>query len=183
MKITTSKVTRWTILELNWGLFKVVDMAHTHTWRWGATDSFKVKEITTWKTKSVSYNAWTVLEQADVQTNNAVFLYQAWDNFSFMENDTWEIFELDIDQIDDVVPYLKENLDVYLMKHNWQVLSVILPTTVEYTIKSTVPWVKWNRVSAGTKPATLETWLEIQIPLHKNEWDTVIVNTTNGTVS
>jgi elongation factor P len=183
MKITTSKVTKWTILQLDWWLYKVIDMSHTHTWRWGATDTFKVKEITTWKVKTVSYNAWAVLEQADVQTKNWIFLYEAWWMYSFMENDSWEIFELPQEDVEDIALYLKENLDVYLVKHEWKILSIILPTTIEYTIKSTVPGVKWNRAQSWTKPATLETWLEVQVPLHKNEWDTVVVNTITGNVS
>jgi elongation factor P len=64
-----------------------------------------------------------------------------------------------------------------LMTYKGRVLSVILPATVNYTITSTVPGVKWDRAQAGKKPATLETWLEVMIPLHKNEWDVVTINT------
>jgi elongation factor P len=60
---------------------------------------------------------------------------------------------------------------------------VILPSTVSYTIASTVPGVKWDRAQAGKKPATLETGLEIMIPLHKNEGDTVTINTLTGEAS
>jgi elongation factor P len=66
------------------------------------------------------------------------------------------------------------------MIYQGNVIGVILPTTIQYTIIETVPWVKGDRAQAGKKPAKLETWLEIQIPLHKNEWDTVMVNTATG---
>jgi elongation factor P len=100
-----------------------------------------------------------------------------------MENDTWEMYDLPKEEIDDVSSYLKENLDVYLMIYEWNVIWVILPTTVTYKIISTVPWVKWDRAQAGKKPATIETWLEVMVPLNKNEWDMVIVNTENWTTS
>lgn len=100
-----------------------------------------------------------------------------------MENDTGEMFDLPGDSIDDIVLYLKENLDCYLMKHNGNVLSVILPSTISYVITSTVPGIKGDRSKAGTKPATLETWLEVQIPLHKEVGDTVTINTQTGKVS
>jgi elongation factor P len=151
--------------------------------RGGATDTFKVKDIVSGKTNVLTYNAWTTLEQADVQTNMAIFLYSAGDMYSFMENDTWEMYELDKEKIDDVVDYLKENLDVYLMIFEWEVLWVILPATITYEIQSTVPGIKWNRSTSGTKPATIETGKEIQVPLHKNEWDTVTLNTLTGEVS
>jgi elongation factor P len=94
-----------------------------------------------------------------------------------MENDTGEMYDLGEDVVGDVAPYLKENLDLFLMIHNGQVLSVILPATISYTIKSTVPGIKGDRSKTGKKPATLETGLEIQIPLHKSEGDTITVNT------
>jgi len=100
-----------------------------------------------------------------------------------MENDTWEMYDLPKDKIDDVIDYLKENLDVYLMIFEWEVIGVILPNAITYTIVSTVPGVKWNRAQSGTKPAIIETGLEIQVPLHKNEWETVIVNTVTGEVN
>lgn len=178
VKIDTSKVKRWTVLQIDWKLFKVVDMWHTHMGRWWATDTFKVKDIVTWKTNIFTYNAGTILEQAQVDTNIAVFLYSVGDMYTFMENDTWEMYDLSKDKIDDVADYLKENLDVYLMIFNWEILWVILPTTITYTIVSTVPGIKWNRAQAGKKPATIETGLEIQVPLHKNEGDTVVLNTT-----
>lgn len=180
VKIDTAKVKKWTILQIEGKLFKVVDMWHTHMWRGGATDTFKVKDIVSGKTNVFTYQAGTTLEQAEVQTNTAVFLYAAGDNYSFMENDTGEMYDLPREKIDDVADYLKENLDVYLMIFEGNVLWVILPTTITYTITSTVPGLKWNRANSGTKPATVETWLEIQVPLHKNEWDIVTVNTLTG---
>ncbi len=183
VKIDTAKVKRWMVLQIDGKLFKVVEMWHTHMGRGWATDTFKVKDIVSWKTNVFTYNAWTTLEQAEVQTNTAIFLYEAGGMYSFMENDTGEMYELDKEKIDDVVDYLKENLDVYLMLFEWEVLWVILPATITYEIQSTVPGLKWNRSNSGTKPATIETWLEIQIPLHKNEWDTVTLNTLNGEVN
>jgi elongation factor P len=74
-------------------------------------------------------------------------------------------------------------MDCYLTVYEGNVIWVLLPPTVSYLIKSTVPGVKWDRAQAGKKPATLETWLEVMIPLHKNEGDSVIVNTETGEAS
>ena len=79
VKIETSKVKKWMILQIDDKLFRVIDTAHTHMGRGGATDTFKVKDIVSWKTNVFTYNAWTTLEQAEVKTNMAVFLYSAWD--------------------------------------------------------------------------------------------------------
>lgn len=183
MKITTSEVGIGTILNLEGGLYKVVDMTHTHTGRWGATDTFKVKEITTGKTKQVTYHAGAVLDKAEIEMKSSIYLYKAGQVYSFMENDTGEMHDLDESKIDDITGYLKENLDLYLMKYEGNILSVLLPSTIQYKITSTVEGIKGDRATAGTKPATIETGMEVQVPLHKKEGDVVTVNTTTGKVS
>ena len=175
VKITTSDVKKWSILLIDGKLFKVTETAHTHMWRWWANDTYKVKDIVTWKSNVFTYNSGAILEQAEIATQNAVYLYNSGDTYSFMENDTWEIY--------DIVGYLKDNLDVYLQMYQGNVINVILPSTITYKITSTVPGVKWDRAQAWTKPATIETWMEIQVPLYKEAGDEVVVNTLTGTVN
>lgn len=183
MKINPGEVKKGTILQIEDKLFRITDISHTHMARGGATYTFKAKDVVTGKTNTFTYQSTVTLEQAEVQTISSVFLYQAGPVFSFMENDSGEMHELSEELIDDIVLYLKEWLDVFLMKYEWNIINVLLPQTIEYVVKSTVPWVKGDRSSAGKKPATLETWLEVQIPLHKEEWQTVIVNTVTGEAS
>lgn len=178
MKISCSDVKRGTILNVEGKLMKVLDISHTHTGRGGATYTFKSKNIIDWGNLNLTYKSTVTLEQADVATQNALFLYQAWSNYTFMLNDTSEMHEIEWQDIDDVVPYLKENLDCFLMIYNENVIGVILPSTIEYTVAETVPGVKGDRSNAGKKPATLDNGLEIQVPLHIEEWATVRVNTS-----
>ncbi|USN54256.1 MAG: elongation factor P [Candidatus Peribacteria bacterium] len=180
MKIDTSSVKKGTILNVEGRLFKVIDISHTHTGRGSATYSFKAKNIIDGGNQLLTYKSGTTLEQADVATKNAVFLYNNGESYSFMENDTAEIYDLDGDNIEDVVPYLKENLDCFLMIYNGNVIGVILPNTIEYTVVSTVPGVKGDRASTGKKPATLDNGLEVQVALHVSEGAVVRVNTTTG---
>lgn len=183
VKITTSDVKKWSILLIDGKLFKVTETAHTHMGRWGANDTYKVKDIVTWKSNVFTYNSGAILEQAEIATQNAVYLYNSWDTYSFMENDTGEIYDIEKDKIDDIIGYLKDNLDVYLQMHQGNVINVILPSTITYKIVSTVPGVKGDRAQAWTKPATIETGMEIQVPLYKEEWDEVVVNTLTGMVN
>jgi len=183
VKIDTSEVKRWTILNVEWKLYKVVDTSHTHTGRWSATYGFKVKDIISWGTNTLSYKSWTTLEQADVSTKNAVYLYNSWDFYSFMEWDTSEIHDIPYEEIEDIAPYLKENLDVFVMIYNEKVIWVILPTTITYKVVETVPGVKWDRAQAGKKPAKLDTWIEVMVPLHVEEWQMVAYNTLTWDVT
>ena len=77
MKIDTSNVKKGTVLNIEGQLFKVVDIGHTHTGRGSATYSFKAKNLISGGTNTFTYTSGTTLDSADVQTNSAVFLYQA----------------------------------------------------------------------------------------------------------
>jgi elongation factor P len=180
MKIDTSSVKKWTILQVEGKLFKVVDMSHTHTWRGSATYSFKAKDIINGGNQTLTYKSGTALEQVEVLTKNALFLYSGGDTYTFMENDSSEMHDIPADEIEDVVPYLKENLDCFVMIFEDRVIGVILPNVIEYTIASTVPGVKGDRAQAWKKPAIMENGLEVMVPLHLEEGAVVRVNTVTG---
>ena len=180
MKIITSDIKKGTVLEIDGQLFKVIDFSFMQMQQRQGSFTYKLRNLITGWVQNQTYKSGTLLEQADIMTKNAVFLYEAGDLYTFMENDTGEMYELNKDAVDDIVGYLKENMDCYLTIYKENVIGVILPPTVSYVIASTVPGVKGDRAQAGKKPATLETGLEIMVPLHKNEGDTVLINTTTG---
>lgn len=182
-KLDTSEIKKDTILEIDGQLYRVIDFSFMQMQQRQWTYTYKVRNLVTGWVQNMTYKSGTLLEKADVTTKNALYLYNSGDSYSFMENDNGEIHELDKEFIDDVVPYLKENMDLFLMIYQGRVLSVLLPKSVTYTITSTMPGVKGDRAQAGKKPATLETGLEVMVPLHKEAWQTVTVNTVTGEVS
>lgn len=99
-----------------------------------------------------------------------------------METDTSEMHDLAGDILEAELPYLKDNLDVFLIKHDGQILGIILPQTITYTVAETIPGVKGDRAQAGKKPATLENGLEVNVPLHVDAGQDVTVNTATGDV-
>jgi len=180
MKLDVSDIKKNTILEIDGQLLKVLDFSFMQMQQRQWSYTFKVKNLITGWVQNVTYKSGSVIEKADVMTKSAIFLYSAGDSYTFMENDSGEMYELHKDSVDDIIRYLKENMDCYVMVYKGNVISVILPPTVSYTITSTVPGVKWDRAQAGKKPATIETGMEVMIPLHKNEGDTVTLNTLTG---
>ena len=183
MKIVTSDIKKWTMLEIDGQLYKVIDFSFMQMQQRQWSYTYKLRNMITGGVQNMTFKSGTLLEQADVMTKNAVFLYAAGDNYTFMENDTGEMRELPREEIEESISYLKENMDCYMTIYKGNVIGVILPPTVSYKIISTVPGVKWDRAQAGKKPATLETGLEVQVPLHKEEGQTVIVNTVTWEAS
>ncbi len=177
MKLDVSEIKKNTILEIDNQLYKVVDFSFMQMQQRQGSYSYKMKNLITGGVQTFTYKSGTVLEKGDVITKSAIFLYKAGDMYTFMENDTGEMHDINEDMVDDIAGYLKENLDCFIMVYKGNVINVILPPTVTYKILSTVPGVRWDRAQAGKKPATLETGMEIMIPLHKNEGDTVSLNT------
>lgn len=182
MKIDVSEVKKWTVLEIEWWLYKVADTSHMHKWRWSATYSFKVKNIQTWQVKNVTYKAWSTLDSAEINYNNWQYLYNSWYTYTFMEFDTSELYEVPKETIEDLIDYLKEWVDVFLMMYQWDIIWIILPEIVSYKVIETTPWVKGDRAQAWTKQATLETWLIVQVPLHIQEQDEISLNTNTNQV-
>lgn len=183
MKIVTSDIKKGTMLEIDGQLYKVIDFAFMQMQQRQWSYTYKLRNMITGGVVNMTFKSGTLLEKADVMTKNAVFLYAAGDNYTFMENDTGEMRELPKEDIEESISYLKENMDCYMTIYKGNVIGIILPPTVSYIIKSTVPGVKGDRAQAGKKPAILETWLEVQVPLHKQEGQTVLINTLTGEAS
>lgn len=183
MKVDTSEVKRWTNLLIDNTLYKVKDIWHTHMGRGGATYTFKCINIITWANNTYTYKSGTMLEWADVGKMSWIFLYNAGDTYAFMENDTGEIHDIDTSIVEWEILYLKENLDVFLIKYNDNIIGIELPPIINYKIVSTLPWDRGNRSTWGTKDATLDNGMVVQVPLHSKEWDDIGVNTDTGKVS
>lgn len=181
-KIDVSDAKKGVVLNVDWNLYRITESSHTHTGRWGATYTLKAKNIITWANNTMTYKSGVTLESADVNMMLSTYLYTDGTNYNFMINDTWEMFELSDDIIWDYTDYLKENLSCYLMIYNENPIGIKLPDVITYRIVSTLPGDKWNRATAGKKPATIETGLEVQVPLFASEGDKVSVNTNTWEV-
>ena len=134
-------------------LFKVLDLSFMQMQQRQGSYTYKVRNLITNGVQNVTVKSGTTMDQADISTQNAVYLYNTGDTYSFMENDTGNV------------------------------INVILPSTISYEIIETVPGIKGNRAQSGTKPATIETGMEIQVPLHKEVGDIVTLNTLTGGIN
>lgn len=182
MKIDVSEVKRGTILKIGDWLWRVAETSHMHKGRGSATYGFKIKNIQTGQVKEITHKAASTLESAEVAYKNGQYLYCGGDTYTFMEFDTSELYELSKDLVSDILDYLKENMDLFLVIYEDTVIGVLLPEIVIYEVTDTMPGVKGDRSQAGTKPATLETWAVVEVPLYIENGDKVEVNTTTNQV-
>lgn len=114
---------------------------------------------------------------ADVTTSRAQYLYQDGENYVFMDNETYEQFEFSKSKLGEIVDFLKDDMEVSIMKFNDQPINVDLPITVDLEVIETEPGVKGDTATGGSKSAKLETGVVITVPLFINIGDIITVNT------
>ena len=108
------------------------------------------------------------------------YLYANGDQHVFMDQETYDQIELAEAQIERELKFLKENMEVYIMTYQTETIGVELPNTVTLEVTETEPGIKGDTASGGTKPATVETGLVVQVPFFVNQGDKLVINTTDG---
>ena len=162
---------------LNWEPYVVVKYNLRQQPRLAAKMITKLKNLLTWTTIEKTFTSWEDIEEADIELWKAQYLYNSWTDYVFMDNETFEQFEFSEEKLWDQAKFLKDWMEVWIMKWNWNAINIELPPSIEVEIIEAEPWVKWDSATWATKKAKIETWAEITVPLFIESWEKVIVNT------
>ncbi len=141
----------------------------------------KLRHLLTDAVIEKSFKTSEKFEEPDVALSPATFLYADGEGFHFMDDESYEQFTLGEDQLGDERLYLKENASLQIRKYNGEPVALELPATVDLVVAETEPGLRGDSASGGTtKAATLETGLQVRVPLFIKEGETVRVNTQTG---
>lgn len=140
----------------------------------------KMRNLVTGKVVEYSFKSGERVDAAEMQKRKAQYLYHDAAGAHFMTQDTFETITISPQLAADKVGYLKEGEEVTILNFNEQPISVELPIKVALKVVSTPPGVKGDTATGGTKPATLETGLVVNVPLFIKEGESVKVNTDTG---
>ncbi|WP_424349776.1 elongation factor P [Latilactobacillus sp. 5-91] len=168
-------------IEFDNNLWRVVEFQHVKPGKGGAFVRSKLKNLRTGANQEKTFRSTEKVEKAIIDTKSMQYLYADGDNHVFMDTDTYEQLELPAAQIQDELKFLKENMQVSIMMFGSETLGVELPKTVDLAVAATEPGVRGDTSSGGTKPATLETGLVVQVPFFINEGDVLTINTSDST--
>jgi elongation factor P len=127
-----------------------------------------------------TFNAGVKVETATVDKRDMTFLYKDGADFVFMDGDTYDQITVPSQTVGDVANFLLENQEAMVAQNDGVVLFVELPASVELLVSHTDPGLQGDRSTGGTKPATLETGAEINVPLFLNTGDKIKVDTRDG---
>jgi elongation factor P len=177
---TTNDLQNGLVLNLDGQLWSVVKFQHVKPGKGGAFVRTTLKNVLSGKVVDKTFNAGTKVDTATVDRRDMTYLYAEGADFVFMDGDTFEQVAVPGDVVGDAAKYLLDNQTVRLAVHDGTPLYVELPTSVELTVSHTDPGLQGDRSTGGTKPATLETGAEIQVPLFVSTGEKVKVDTRDG---
>lgn len=161
-------------------IYQVLEFLHVKPGKGPAFLRAKLKNLRTGSTIEKTFNTNIKLEKAMIDKQSVQFLYSTGETYTFMNMETYEQVELSKEQLGDDVFYLKDGLDVELSFYNGELLGVILPEKIELQVSHTEPAVKGNTTNNATKDATLETGLNVKVPLFIEEGEMIIISTRDG---
>src|SRR5579875_1449474 len=178
--VSTNDLKNGMTLDLAEGLYAVVEFQHLKPGKGGAFVRTKRKNVRSGSVIERTYRADEKLEQALIDKREMQYLYLDGDAFVFMDTTDYEQLSAPRAALRSAAQYLKEGDAAILQLYGGEIVGVDLPAAVELTVTSTEPGIQGDRVSGARKPATLETGLQIQVPLFVNTGDRVKVDTRSG---
>lgn len=167
-------------LIIEGGIYQVVDFLHVKPGKGSAFMKTKLKNLRTGGTVERTFNTNVKFEKANIEKSNVQYLYNTGDTYNFMNMETYEQLELTADQLGDDKNYLIENMTVMVSFFQGELLGVILPDKIEMTVVATEPAVKGNTTNNATKDATVETGMNVRVPLFIEQGEKIIVSTADG---
>ena len=177
---TTNDLKNGLVLNLEGQLWQVVEFQHVKPGKGPAFVRTKLKNVRSGKTVDKTFNAGLKVDTATVDRRDMQYLYKDGEDFVFMDVKTYDQAFVSEAVVGDAATFLLENQEVIVAFHEDAPLFVEMPASVVLTISHTEPGLQGDRSSAGTKPATVETGAEIQVPLFLNTGDRVKVDTRSG---
>jgi elongation factor P len=177
---TTNDLKNGLVLNLDGQLWSIVNFQHVKPGKGGAFVRTTLKNVLSGKVVDKTFNAGTKVDTATVDRRDMTYLYADGPDFVFMDSDTYDQIIIPGDVVGDAARYLLDNQTALVAIHEGTPLYIELPTSVELVISHTDPGLQGDRSTGGTKPATLETGAEIQVPLFVSTGERVKVDTRDG---
>jgi elongation factor P len=166
-------------IELDGSVWRVVEFLHVKPGKGSAFVRTKLKNVQTGNTVEKTFRAGETVPQANLEKKVMQHTYRDGEDLVFMDMETYEEVRMTEKQVGDRVKYLKEEMEVNVIRWNEQILEVELPNSVVLEVTETDPGVKGDTATGGTKPAIVETGAQVMVPLFISIGERIKVDTRN----
>ena len=177
---TTNDLKNGMTLNLDGQLWNVIEFQHVKPGKGGAFVRTKMRSVLSGKVVEKTFNAGVKVEVAQVDKRDMQYLYRDGEDFMFMDSTNFDQISISKLTVGDAVDYLLENANAIVAMHEGNPLFIELPASVELVITYTEPGLQGDRSSGGTKPATVETGITVQVPLFIKQDEKILVDTRTG---
>ena len=177
---STSDIRKGLCIKYSNDIYKIIEFLHVKPGKGPAFVRTKLKDIATGKIIDETFNAGIKLEFLKIEAKEMQFLYDDGNSHVFMDNMTYDQFNVSNDKVEKSKNYLKSGANVDLLFDGDEVLDIRLPSHVILKVEDTEPGVKGNTATGATKPATVETNYTLQVPLFIDEGEQIKIDTRSG---
>ena len=178
--ISTGELRKGVTIELDGKLYSILDYEHIKMGRGSAQVRMKLRDVRAGHTIERTFQAGERFPRARLERRTVQYLYEEDGLYYFMDQETYEQTPVSKDLLADALSYLKEQMTLDLLTYEDEAIGIELPLSLELEITETGPSFKGDTAQGGTKPATLETGLVVQVPLFLNVGARVKVDTRTG---
>lgn len=178
--ISVNDVRNGTTIELEGNVFQVVEFLHVKPGKGAAFVRTKLRNVRTGSIVEQTFRAGEKVARAIIERREYQFLYASGDEWTFMNNETYEQLTLNGPQVADATNYLLENMNVQIVDWQGNIIGLELPNTVELTVVETEPGFRGDTATGATKQAKLETGYVVNVPLFINQGEKLKIDTRNG---
>ena len=177
---TSNDLKNGLVLNIEGQLWTVIEFQHVKPGKGPAFVRTKLKNVLSGKVVDKTFNAGVKVETANVDKRDMTYLYSDGDGYVFMDKDNYDQVTLSEAVVGDATNYMLENQDAVVAMYEGNPIYVELPASVILEVTYTEPGLQGDRSSGGTKPATVETGLAIQVPLFLEQGTKVKIDTRTG---
>ncbi|WP_353892512.1 elongation factor P [Proteinivorax hydrogeniformans] len=167
-------------IEYDGSIYTVVDFQHVKPGKGAAFVRTKLKNVETGAIMEKTFNPKEKVGKAHIDRNEMQFLYASGDDYIFMDTQTYEQLTLTKDYLGEATKYLIENMNIKVLIYKEKPIGVELPNFVILEVTETEPGIKGDTASGGSKPATMQTGLVVNVPFFINEGDKLKIDTRTG---
>ncbi|GGJ10253.1 elongation factor P [Paenibacillus hunanensis] len=167
-------------VEVDGNIYSVLEFQHVKPGKGAAFVRSKLKNLRNGNVVERTFRAGETIARAQIENRGVQYLYANGDDHTFMDNETYDQFELNTSQLEWELKFMKENMTVNIVSYQGEIIGINLPTSVELEVVETEPGIKGNTATGATKSAKLETGHSVQVPLFINQGDVLIIDTREG---
>lgn len=167
-------------VEVEGDIFTVIEFQHVKPGKGAAFVRSKLKNLRNGNTVERTFRAGETIGRAIIENREVQYLYNSGSEYTFMDNETYDQFNLDKKQLEWEINFLKENMNVNIASYQEEIIGITMPTSVQLKVTETEPGIKGNTATNATKAAKVETGHSVQVPMFINEGDTLLIDTRDG---